>query len=215
MSAARSGGEVLEHLHLGVRLLYRFDGVCGLLIVQGCQDTRPVARRELVYDRRELHRMERAQALMWHAQPDGRDGGLDRVHVLPVDIALHLGQVEPGRHAHERGPRHPVGGRCPACSTSTATRCRRPSISSRRIAAHRAWDSDDVPEVSNAVQWAIIDGIVDIVTGEGPIVTDRLYELYVRASGGHRGRGRTSATPWTRRPPQPSAGTCCSRSATA
>jgi len=36
------------------------------------------------------------------------------------------------------------------------------------------------------VQWAIIDGIVDIVTGEGPIVTDRLYELYVRASGGNR-----------------------------
>ena len=27
---------------------------------------------------------------------------------------------------------------------------------------------------------------MDIVTGEGPIVTDRLYELYVRASGGHR-----------------------------
>jgi hypothetical protein len=36
------------------------------------------------------------------------------------------------------------------------------------------------------LQWAIIEGIVDIVTGEGPVVTDRVYELYVRASGGFR-----------------------------
>ena len=38
----------------------------------------------------------------------------------------------------------------------------------------------------SALQWTIIEGIVDIVSGEGPVVTDRLYELYVRASGGHR-----------------------------
>lgn len=38
----------------------------------------------------------------------------------------------------------------------------------------------------NASQWAIIEGIVDIVTGEGPVVTDRVYELYLRASGGIR-----------------------------
>ena len=31
-----------------------------------------------------------------------------------------------------------------------------------------------------------MEGIVNIVTGEGPVVTDRVYELYVRASGGHR-----------------------------
>ena len=36
------------------------------------------------------------------------------------------------------------------------------------------------------MQWAIIDGLVEIVSGEGPVVTDRLYELYVRASGGQR-----------------------------
>jgi hypothetical protein len=36
------------------------------------------------------------------------------------------------------------------------------------------------------LQRTIIEGIVDIVTGEGPVVTDRVYELYVRASGGHR-----------------------------
>jgi hypothetical protein len=31
-----------------------------------------------------------------------------------------------------------------------------------------------------------VTGSIDIVTGEGPVVTDRVYELYVRASGGHR-----------------------------
>jgi hypothetical protein len=33
---------------------------------------------------------------------------------------------------------------------------------------------------------AIIEGTVDIVTGEGPVIIDRVYELYVRVSGGHR-----------------------------
>ena len=54
------------------------------------------------------------------------------------------------------------------------------------LAPHRAWQPHDLPDVSNAVQWAIIDGLVEIVSGEGPVVTDRLYELYVRASGGQR-----------------------------
>jgi hypothetical protein len=40
--------------------------------------------------------------------------------------------------------------------------------------------------VRSALQWAIIEGVVDIVSGEGPVVTDRVYELFVRASGGHR-----------------------------
>jgi hypothetical protein len=51
---------------------------------------------------------------------------------------------------------------------------------------HRAWQPHHVPDIHSAVQEAIIEGIVDIVTGEGPVVADRVYELYVRASGGHR-----------------------------
>jgi (2Fe-2S) ferredoxin len=43
-----------------------------------------------------------------------------------------------------------------------------------------------VPDVNSALQWSLVEGIVDIVTGEGPVVTDRVYELYVRASGGSR-----------------------------
>jgi very-short-patch-repair endonuclease len=54
------------------------------------------------------------------------------------------------------------------------------------LAPHRAWQPHHVPDVHSAWPWAIVDGIVDIVTGEGPVVTDRVYELYVRASGGHR-----------------------------
>ena len=54
------------------------------------------------------------------------------------------------------------------------------------LAQHRAWSSHPVPDVHAANQWSIIEGILDIVTGEGPVVTDRVYELYVRASGGRR-----------------------------
>ena len=54
------------------------------------------------------------------------------------------------------------------------------------LTPHRAWKPRHVPDVRSALQSAIIAGIVDIVTGEGPVVTDRVYELYVRASGGQR-----------------------------
>ena len=54
------------------------------------------------------------------------------------------------------------------------------------LAPHRAWQPHHVPDIHSALPWAIVEGIVDIVTGEGPVVTDRVYELYVRASGGHR-----------------------------
>ena len=54
------------------------------------------------------------------------------------------------------------------------------------LAPYRAWQAHHVPNVHNAFSWAIIEEIVDIVTSEGPVVTDRVYELYVRASGGHR-----------------------------
>jgi len=54
------------------------------------------------------------------------------------------------------------------------------------LAQYRAWLPHTVPDVHAASQWSIIEGIVDIVTGEGPVVTDRVYELYVRASGGRR-----------------------------
>jgi very-short-patch-repair endonuclease len=54
------------------------------------------------------------------------------------------------------------------------------------LAPHRAWQTYPVPDARSASQRTIIDGIVDMVTGEGPVVADRVYELYVRASGGHR-----------------------------
>ena len=54
------------------------------------------------------------------------------------------------------------------------------------LAQYRAWLPHPVPDAHAAYQWSIIEGIVDIVTGEGPVVTDRVYQLYVRASGGRR-----------------------------
>jgi hypothetical protein len=54
------------------------------------------------------------------------------------------------------------------------------------LALHRGWQPHHLPDVHSAVSWAIIEAIIDIVAGEGPVITDRVYELYVRASGGHR-----------------------------
>ena len=80
-------GELLEDLdlRLGLHLL---DGVGHRLVVERGQDARPVARRELVDDRGEVGRVELGQAGVRHAQADRGDGGLDRVDVLPVDVAL-------------------------------------------------------------------------------------------------------------------------------
>jgi very-short-patch-repair endonuclease len=54
------------------------------------------------------------------------------------------------------------------------------------LAPHRAWPPSPVPDARVALQWHIIEKIIDIVTGEGPVVTERVYDLYVKASGGHR-----------------------------
>jgi very-short-patch-repair endonuclease len=52
--------------------------------------------------------------------------------------------------------------------------------------AHTPWQSKPLADVYEAPQVAIIDGIVEIVAVEGPVVASRVYELYVRANGGFR-----------------------------
>ena len=75
-----------------------------------------------------------------------------------------------------------VGLAQPDAATSATPADRRLPV----LAPHRAWQAHPVPDARSAYQRTIIDVIVDIVTGEGPVVTDRVYELYVRASGGQR-----------------------------
>jgi very-short-patch-repair endonuclease len=67
---------------------------------------------------------------------------------------------------------------------ASATRPADPRIPA--LAPHRAWPPHPVPDAHAALRQSIIEGILDIVTSEGPAVTDRVYELYVRASGGRR-----------------------------
>ena len=52
---------------------------------------------------------------------------------------------------------------------------------------HRAWHPHRVLDVrSSPRQQVIIEEIIDIVAAEGPVITERIYELYLRASGGIR-----------------------------
>jgi very-short-patch-repair endonuclease len=55
------------------------------------------------------------------------------------------------------------------------------------LSVHRAWLPHRVPDVrSSPPQQVIIEEIIDIVAAEGPVITERIYELYLRASGGIR-----------------------------
>ncbi len=54
------------------------------------------------------------------------------------------------------------------------------------LSPYQSWIPRLLRDASTASQASIIDAMVEIVTQEGPIVAARLYELYVRASGGHR-----------------------------
>ena len=101
MSAARSGREVLEDLDLRVGL-HLLDRVGDGLVVERGEHAGPVARCELVDDRGEVGGVELGQPGVRDAQLDRGDARLDRVDVLPVDVALG------GRQAQVAG-QDPVG----------------------------------------------------------------------------------------------------------
>jgi very-short-patch-repair endonuclease len=93
-----------------------------------------------------------------------------------LGAAQDTATVPPQKEADSPGPVEPD-----IAVTTTPTDWRLPSFP-----PHRAWQPHHLPDVRSALQWSIIDGIVDIVTGEGPVITDRLYQLYIHASCGHR-----------------------------
>lgn len=54
------------------------------------------------------------------------------------------------------------------------------------LSPYRQWAAGPLPDARTAKACEIVDGLVGIVTTEGPVVASRAYEVYVRASGGHR-----------------------------
>ena len=87
------GMEVLHHidLRLGLHLLH---GVRHGLVVEGGEHAGAVGRGELVEDVGKVRRMELGESLVGHPQLDRRDGRLDRIDVLPVDVPLRQGPAE-------------------------------------------------------------------------------------------------------------------------
>jgi hypothetical protein len=51
---------------------------------------------------------------------------------------------------------------------------------------YRTWQARTLRDTNTASMPAIEDAIVEIVRAESPVLAQRVYELYVRASGGHR-----------------------------
>ena len=92
----------------------------------------PVAAAELVDDRRQVGRVELGQALVGDAQLDAGDRPLDRVDVLPVDVALRDLAVEAAGDSPPRPLDAEPAQQARTAPTSTATRWSAPSTSSRR-----------------------------------------------------------------------------------
>lgn len=51
---------------------------------------------------------------------------------------------------------------------------------------YEAWDAHPLPEVAFATQRQLVDGLVEIITAEGPMRALYAYQLYLKAAGGHR-----------------------------
>ena len=90
------GLQVLQHVDLGLGL-HLLHGVGHRLVVEGGEHAGPVARGQLVDDRRQVGRVELPEALVGDAEADRRDRRLDRVDVLPVDVALGDADVQVAR----------------------------------------------------------------------------------------------------------------------
>ncbi|HEV8597070.1 MAG TPA: AAA domain-containing protein [Candidatus Dormibacteraeota bacterium] len=69
-------------------------------------------------------------------------------------------------------------GRVDAESSETVTR--------PELAPFVAWASHSLPDAHTVTASTVADGLVEIVSAEGPMLAARAYELYVRASGGQR-----------------------------
>ena len=51
---------------------------------------------------------------------------------------------------------------------------------------YQVWVPRRLPDANTASDAAVVEAVVEIVTAEGPVLAARVYELYVRASGGYR-----------------------------
>jgi very-short-patch-repair endonuclease len=62
----------------------------------------------------------------------------------------------------------------------------RPSDRNGRLQPYITWPSRPLRDVATASEQHLIDGLVDIVSGEGPMHALFAYQLYVKAAGGQR-----------------------------
>jgi hypothetical protein len=93
--------EILQHLHLRVRL-HLLHRVRDRLVVQRCEHARAVLRRQLVDDRGEVRGVELGERAVRDAELHRGDRALDRIDVLPVDVALLERELEASREGPER-----------------------------------------------------------------------------------------------------------------
>lgn len=116
---------------------------------------------------------------------DARSGaGPVPVPPPPPSALLHTRGIEPlaDPDPDTEAPLSASGEPAPLASPA-----REPTGHASRLAEYEEWQpTTQVREVHSATLDQLVDVLVDIVEVEGPIVGDRLYQLYVRASGGRR-----------------------------
>ncbi len=126
--------EVLHHIDLRL-WLHLLHGVRHGLVVEGGEHPGAVGRGELVEDTGKVCGMELGESLVGHPQLDRRDGRLDRIDILPVDVSLGGRAVEGPNDRAER-----------AFETQAAHEAGRPDI-----------DRDQVQSPIDVVEPQVID----------------------------------------------------------
>lgn len=106
-----------------------------------------------------------------------------------LDVAAPAEVVQPEREKYERRPDSQDDHSLPVERGQPRQKIGPVSRERSRVPPLReyhTWSLRQLPHVNEAKLRSVIDGLVEIVAAEGPIMADRAYRLYHAASGGQR-----------------------------
>ena len=118
---------------------------------------------------------EEFQPPSWYLPAPVDSPQLDSVQPEPIESApLHPGSVHPASVAAETSD----------VMTTTATESSHAGVIIPQ--PYRSWNPRTVPPVDSGSRIAIMEAMSEIIEAEGPIHAQRVYQQYVKASGGWR-----------------------------
>ena len=135
-----------------------------------------------VGDTSPLHEAE--SAVQELAEPTGDVATDASVYTEDGELVVHHGAERFGEPAYAIGERSEHTAASPVPRVQ-AGEDRAPAAGRRRLDPYRAFEGTTAPPLE-ATRSMVVEGVVEIVEAEGPIIGDRLIQVYNRASGGSR-----------------------------